>query len=265
MSARRVLAFGLCLALFLAGCGERTTDRRPEAAASPSTPTAPPAEPTPKPTVAPKPTRTTPPPLRPRPTKLPAGLRRTTGGKAVALTFDDGPDPAWTPKILDQLKAAGAKATFCVVGTQVRKHPQLVARIAREGHQLCNHSWRHDIDLGRRPVAEIRADLTRTNRAIRAAAPDAKVTLYRQPGGRWTPEVVTVAKQLGMRSLHWAVDPQDWAKPTAPTIRKRVMGATKPGSIVLMHDGGGNRAATVAACAHLIGDLKRRYGLTRIG
>ncbi|WP_036373659.1 polysaccharide deacetylase family protein [Micromonospora sp. ATCC 39149] len=261
MSARTVLALGLSLALFLTGCSGRQTDRWSEATASPSAS----PEPTPEPTVAPKPTRTTPPRLRPRPTALPAGLRRTTGGRAVALTFDDGPDPTWTPKILDQLRAAGAKAIFCVVGTQVRKHPQLVARIAREGHQLCNHSWRHDIDLGRRPVVEIRADLARTNRAIGAAAPGAKVSLYRQPGGRWTPEVVTVAKQLGMRSLHWSVDPQDWAKPTAPTITKRVTSAARPGSVVLMHDGGGNRAATVAACARLIGDLQRRYGLTRLG
>ncbi|MFG1949879.1 polysaccharide deacetylase family protein [Micromonospora sp. NPDC048830] len=265
MSARAVLAFGLSLVLFLGGCAEPTAPR-PEAAA-PTGSATPEPEATAKPTTSPKPTptrATTPPPLRPRPTKLPAGLRRTTGTRAVALTFDDGPDPTWTPKILDQLRAAKVQATFCVIGTQARRHPQLIARIVREGHQLCNHSWHHDLNLGRRPVADIKADLVRTNRAIQAAAPGAKVPFYRQPGGRWTPEVVAVARQLGMRSLHWAVDPQDWAKPTAPTIRQRVIEATRPGSIVLLHDGGGDRAATVAACAHLIGELKRRYGLIRL-
>jgi peptidoglycan/xylan/chitin deacetylase (PgdA/CDA1 family) len=260
MSARAALALGVSLVLLLAGCGTRTADRKPEAADP-----VPAASTPPKPTVSPKPTKATPPPLRPLPTTLPAGLRRSTGGRAVALTFDDGPDPTWTPKLLAQLRAAGAKATFCVVGTQVRKHPELVARIAREGHQLCNHSWRHDVDLGRRPAADIRADLARTNRAIRDAAPGAEVPYYRQPGGRWTPEVVAAAKQLGMRSLHWSVDPRDWAKPPAKTITKRVTESVRPGGIVLLHDGGGNRAATIAACGRLIGDLKRRYGLSRLG
>ncbi|GAB3187294.1 peptidoglycan/xylan/chitin deacetylase (PgdA/CDA1 family) [Micromonospora palomenae] len=262
MRARPVLAAALGLVLLLAGgCGEPQREPQqaaapaPTAAASPSPVTAPSPTATPRPTTKPKPK------LRPKPTTLPAGLRRATGVRAVALTFDDGPDPAWTPKVLDQLGAARVKATFCLVGTEVRKHPELVARIVREGHQLCNHSWRHDFDLGRRPVAEIRADLARTNRAIQAAVPGAKVPFYRQPGGRWTPEVVAVARQLGMRSLHWSVDPQDWAKPTAATLAKRVHGAARPGAIVLMHDGGGDRSHTLAACPHLITDLKRRFGV----
>ncbi|NBE82546.1 polysaccharide deacetylase family protein [Micromonospora rubida] len=265
MSERAALAFGISLILFLAGCGEQTTGRSPEAAApSPAASTSPKQTPKPKPSASAKPTQAVPPRLRPQPTTLPAGLHRTSGGRAVALTFDDGPDPVWTPKILGQLRRAGAKATFCVIGTRARAHPELIARIVREGHQLCNHSWRHDLDLGRRPVAEIRADLVRTNRAIQAAVPGAKVPFYRQPGGKWTPEVVATGRQLGMRPLHWSVDPQDWAKPSAQTITRRVTGAVRPGAIVLMHDGGGNRAATISACTHLIGDLKRRYGLVRL-
>ncbi|MGC4807951.1 polysaccharide deacetylase family protein [Micromonospora sp. DT233] len=268
MSARAVLAFGMTLILFLGACGERKSDG-PSKAAAPSPhasapPSPKPSPPPPKPSVAPKPTKITPAPLRPLPHKLPEGLRRSTGVRAVALTFDDGPDPVWTPKILDQLRRAKAKATFCVVGTRAREYPELVARIVREGHQLCNHSWRHDMDLARRSTAEIRADLTRTNRAIQAAAPGAKVPFYRQPGGRWSARVVAVSKQLGMQSLHWRVDPQDWDKPTSTTIKRRVNGAVRPGAVVLLHDGGGNRAATIAACAHLIGALKRHYGLVRL-
>ncbi|WP_238450607.1 polysaccharide deacetylase family protein, partial [Micromonospora sp. 4G55] len=159
MRARPVLAAALGLVLLLArrlrrpatGPPGRPAAPAPTAAASPSPVTAPSPTATPRPTAKPKPK------LRPKPTTLPAGLRRATGVRAVALTFDDGPDPAWTPKILDQLRAARVKATFCLVGTEVRKHPELVVRIVREGHQLCNHSWRHDFDLGRRPVTEIRA------------------------------------------------------------------------------------------------------------
>ncbi|MER7440038.1 polysaccharide deacetylase family protein [Micromonospora avicenniae] len=264
MNARAVLAYALGLVLVLGGCAG--PDRRTAAGGpTPSTAATPPS-PSPKPTVSPKPTRTSPtrPPLRPRPTKMPAGLRRTTGVRSVALTFDDGPSPAWTPKILDQLRSAKVTATFCLVGSEVRRHPELVRRIVREGHQLCNHSWRHDLDLGRRTVAEIRADLERTNKAIRAAVPNAKISFYRQPGGVWTPEVVAVAKQLGMSPLHWSVDPQDWRKPPAKTISKRVLAAVRPGSIVLLHDGGGDRAATTAACSGLIGELKRHYGVTRL-
>ncbi|MEV4663424.1 polysaccharide deacetylase family protein [Micromonospora echinofusca] len=264
MRPRAVLAAGLALVLLLGGCGDGTTSGRRAAGPAPVASAPLPAEPAPS--AGPRPSRPTPPRrlVRPLPTKLPAGLRRTTGVRAVALTFDDGPDPTWTPKVLDRLRAARVTATFCVVGKQARRHPDLVRRIVREGHQLCNHSWNHDLDLARRPAAEIRRDLLRTNAAIRAAVPGAKVPFYRQPGGRWTAEVVTVAKQLGMRSLHWHVDPQDWGKPTAATIAKRVRAAARPGSIVLLHDGGGDRAATLAASPRLIADLKRRYGVARL-
>ncbi|MEV4845186.1 polysaccharide deacetylase family protein [Micromonospora matsumotoense] len=258
MRSRPVLAVALGLLLLVAGCGDQPRHVRPAAAPVPTT-SAP--EPTHTPAATPPPTSKPKPRLRPKPKTLPAGLRKATGVRAVALTFDDGPDPTWTPRVLNQLRAAKVKATFCVVGTQVRKHPELVARIVREGHQLCNHSWHHDVDLGRRPVAEIRADLVRTNQAITKAVPGAKVPFYRQPGGRWTPEVVAVAKDLGMRALHWTVDPQDWAKPTAGVITGRVEGAARPGAVVLMHDGGGDRSRTVGAVPHVIGDLKRRFGI----
>lgn len=261
MRHRALLAYALVLVIVLAG-ESSTAKVRP----SPPPTVAGTATPTPDATPTPRPTRSTPsrPRLRPLPKTLPAGLQRGTGVRQVALTFDDGPDPVWTPKVLDRLRAARVTATFCVVGRNVRRHPQLIERIVREGHQLCNHSWNHDLDLGRRPVAEIRADLVRTNKAIQAAAPGARVPFYRQPGGRWTAEVVATAKQLGMKSLHWTVDPQDWGKPPAATIAKRVHIAARPGAVVLLHDGGGDRRATLAACPALIGDLKRRYGVTKL-
>ncbi|SCL38088.1 Peptidoglycan/xylan/chitin deacetylase, PgdA/CDA1 family [Micromonospora pallida] len=266
MTPRALAAAGAALLLLLAGCGEQTGVHSVGPAApvfSQPAETPPAGDPTPSGVPSPSPST---PKASPKPTRtaLPTGLRRSTGTRGVALTFDDGPDPVWTPKVLDQLRRHRVTATFCVVGTQVRQHPGLVARIVREGHQLCNHSWRHDVDLGSRSRSAIRADLDRTTRAIRAAAPGAKVPFYRQPGGRWTPEVVAVARDLGMTPLHWTVDPRDWAKPTAATITARVRSGLRPGSVVLLHDGGGNRAATVAACPAMIADIKRRYGVTRL-
>ncbi|MFY1618709.1 polysaccharide deacetylase family protein [Micromonospora sp. WMMD736] len=261
MQARAALASVLAVVLVLSGCAQPDTAIH---VAGPPSPVESATGPTPKPTPSAIRTKPPKPPLRPLPAKLPAGLRRNTGVRPVALTFDDGPNPTWTPKVLDQLKAAHVTATFCVVGREAQRHPELIRRIVREGHQLCNHSWRHDLDLARRPVADIKADLARTNKAIQTAAPGTQVPFYRQPGGRWTPEVLAVAKELGMRPLHWAVDPQDWDKPTAATIAKRVHNSARPGSIVLLHDGGGNRSATLSACPHLIADLKHRYGITRL-
>ncbi|WP_405091931.1 polysaccharide deacetylase family protein [Micromonospora sp. NBC_01392] len=264
MRPRTLLAFVLGLVLLVTGCGgPGKTPQRVTAQPSVS------AAPTPTPSPKPQPSRTTPKPkpkptLRPLPKKLPTGLHRRSGSPGVALTFDDGPDPRYTPQILAQLRAAHVTATFCLVGKQAKRYPHLVAQIVREGHQLCNHSWRHDVDLGRRPAAEIRADLERTNRAIRAAAPDAPITWFRQPGGRWTAEELTVARQLGLRPLHWSVDPQDWDHPPAKKIIARVESAAHHGSVVLMHDAGGDRTQTMAACRRLIPDLKRRYGIVRL-
>lgn len=191
----------------------------------------------------------------------PHGTRRTTGDAYVALTFDDGPDPQWTPEVLALLRKHDVKATFCVVGQLAKAYPELVREIAADGHTMCNHTWSHDMALGGRPVREIRADLERTNAAIRAAVPDARVSYYRQPGGAWTERVVEVAGELGMSSLHWEVDPQDWARPGAGAIAKLVSGATAEGAIVLLHDGGGERDGTVQALRRFLPDLADRLSL----
>jgi peptidoglycan/xylan/chitin deacetylase (PgdA/CDA1 family) len=194
----------------------------------------------------------------------PFGSRRLTGKRAVALTFDDGPSPQWTPLVLDLLRRAGVKATFCVIGMQVQKYPELVARIVREGHTLCNHTWNHEMDLGTKSKATIRANLRLTNHAIQAAAPGAKVPFFRHPGGFFTPAAVEVARSMGMSSLDWDVDPRDWEQQDAVLIRSRVLGAVRPGSIVLMHDGGGDRHGTYAALPVIISTLKQRYGITQL-
>jgi peptidoglycan/xylan/chitin deacetylase (PgdA/CDA1 family) len=191
----------------------------------------------------------------------------STGSANVALTFDDGPGP-YTPQILALLRQYHIKATFCLIGVNVQKHHDYVQQIVADGHTLCNHSWKHDIHLGKKPIDAIRADLQATNDEIHRAVPDAKIAYFRAPGGNFTPESVQVAKDLGMKPLGWNVDPDDWdikKYPEGPTmtghieavLRKRI----KPGSIVLSHDGGGERECTVNAYKALLPDLTKKYTL----
>jgi peptidoglycan/xylan/chitin deacetylase (PgdA/CDA1 family) len=193
--------------------------------------------------------------------KGPYGARMTTGNHEIALTFDDGPDPTWTPQVLSLLRRYHVKATFCLIGRSARQFPQLVRAIVADGHTLCNHTWDHDVTLGLRSRDYIRANMQRASDAIHEAAPAAKISYYRQPGGIWTSSVVAVATQLGMSSLHWAVDPRDWLRPAAGSIFATVTGATHRGAIVLMHDAGGDRSHTIAALRSILPNLTRRFQL----
>jgi peptidoglycan-N-acetylglucosamine deacetylase len=198
----------------------------------------------------------------------PAGSLRSTGTPSVALTFDDGPDPINTPKLLDMLKQCGVKATFCLVGFRARDRPDLVRRIVAEGHTVCNHSWQHLTDLGAdtRTDDYIRHDLQATTNAILKAAPDAKVQYFRAPGGNFTPRLVQIAKDLGMQSIYWSVDPRDWESsaygkgtPMVNHIISAVEGGVRPGGIVLSHDNG--KPDTITAYRTLLPWLKARFKL----
>jgi peptidoglycan-N-acetylglucosamine deacetylase len=213
-----------------------------------------------------------PPSSSPSPSKLPEdmalGQLRTTDG-SVALTFDDGPGP-FTPKILDLLREQHIKATFCLIGVNVQEYPQYVKQIVADGHTLCNHTWHHDEQIGRKPVDDIRADLQRTNDEIHKAVPDAPIKYFRNPGGNFTTASVQVAQDLGMAPLGWNVDPADWnvkkfqGQQMTDHIVSVVKKNTKSGSIVLSHDGGGQRDSTVAAYRALLPDLKSRFTLSAL-
>ncbi|WP_166659628.1 polysaccharide deacetylase family protein [Glycomyces sp. NRRL B-16210] len=194
----------------------------------------------------------------------PLGTRNHTGTDAVALTFDDGPSPEWTPTVLAMLRERGIKAVFCVIGAYAEAYPEIIADIAREGHTLCNHAWFHEFDLGKWSEAEIRANLQRTNDAIVKAAPGAEVAYFRHPGGQWTERAIAVAADLGMESLHWAVDPSDWDnKTTGAQIEKHVLSETEPGAIVLLHDGASNQEDMCAALRSILDEFdKRGYAYT---
>jgi peptidoglycan/xylan/chitin deacetylase (PgdA/CDA1 family) len=177
--------------------------------------------------------------------------------RPIALTFDDGPDPVWTPRVLRLLAKAHVHATFCVVGREVAKHPELVRAIVRGGHTLCNHTWHHDEQLSRRTPAVLRAELARTQAAVRRAA-GVTPLLFRAPGGAWSPAVEREARRQGMVPLKWSVDPRDWTRPGAREVAVHVLGRMRPGSIVLLHDGGGERSQTIKAVAFLLIRLSRQ-------
>jgi peptidoglycan/xylan/chitin deacetylase (PgdA/CDA1 family) len=196
----------------------------------------------------------------------PANSLRTTGSTAVALTFDDGPDPVETPKILAMLAKFDIKATFCLVGRQVEKHPEIVRQIVAAGHTLCNHTWNHSLVIGKQSPAEIQADLHRTDEAIHAAAPGTPIAFFRAPGGNFTDRLVKVAFDDGMTSLYWQVDPRDWDHPKGEDetthvdrVVDGVKAAVKPGSIVLSHDF--NQPDTIKAYETLLPWLKRNFEL----
>ncbi|WP_051325564.1 polysaccharide deacetylase family protein [Glycomyces tenuis] len=195
----------------------------------------------------------------------PMGTRDHTGSNGVALTFDDGPDPNWTPKVLAELRERGVKATFCVIGAYAEAHPDLIADIVHDGHTLCSHTWFHELDLGERSTEEIRANLQRTEDAIEKAAPGAEVEYFRHPGGQWTDRAVEVAAEMGMESLHWDIDPSDWDRRTTEAqIRDRVLDA-KPGSIILLHDGASNQEAMFGALGAILDEFARReYALVAL-
>ena len=117
----------------------------------------------------------------------PPAVRYTTQSRSVALTFDDGPDPVNTPRLLDLLRRHRVTATFCLVGHRARDHKDIVRRIVADGHTLCNHSWQHLQDLGKRRSAYLARDLEATNEQIHKAVPGAPIRYFRAPYGNFSP------------------------------------------------------------------------------
>ena len=170
----------------------------------------------------------------------------------VTFTFDDGPHPTYTPQVLRILRDHDVQAVFCVVGEAVRENPELVRDIVEAGHQLCNHTFDHDNHLADRTDQQIRAQLTRTSDAIEAADDDADVPFFRQPATYVTDNVAAVARDEGYTPLDWTVDPRDWSNPGTDAVLTRVLDRIRPGSVVLLHDGGGDRSGTVAALDQIL-------------
>jgi peptidoglycan-N-acetylglucosamine deacetylase len=167
------------------------------------------------------------------------------GPRAIALTIDDGPSPVYTPQILHLLARYRVTASFSMIGAQVDEYPALVREVAAAGHVILNHTWRH-LDLPALPGAAVRAEMDRATDAIHHVTGRVP-RFFRAPYGAWSPLVFEHCENTGMTPVDWSVDPRDWARPGVREIVGNILGNTRTGSIILEHDGGGNRSETVAA------------------
>ncbi|MED7952046.1 polysaccharide deacetylase family protein [Streptomyces sp. BE303] len=226
---------------------------------APGTPRSPAPSPRPTGSAGPASAKATPAGVPPSgsPAKSAALVRSTAhGGRTVALTFDDGPGPA-TADVLDVLAQYGVKATFCQIGPQATANPAMVRRILAAGHRLCDHTVHH-----LQPFAALAHDQQvqeigpAKDMIVQAGGPGTQVPWFRAPGGGFTPANEQVAATAGMRSLTWTVDSLDWTKPGVAAIVANVQRELRPGGVVLMHDGGGDRTETIAALHQLLPWLK---------
>jgi peptidoglycan-N-acetylglucosamine deacetylase len=156
-------------------------------------------------------------------------------GPYIAMTFDDGPSATLTPRLLDILAAHHIRATFFVIGENVAEHPEVVARAAREGHEIGNHSWSHP-NLARLSDDAVRRQLWRTDDAIKNAT-GIRPRLLRPPYGSITArQKGWIHNEFVYEIILWDVDPYDWKRPGPSVVRNRILKETRPGSIVLSHD-----------------------------
>jgi peptidoglycan-N-acetylglucosamine deacetylase len=163
--------------------------------------------------------------------------RLATRDRAVALTFDDGPNPDATPVVLDALAARRVKATFFILGRHAERWPDLVKRVADEGHSIGNHGYYHR-KLHFKSPGYVRRDLQLGTAAIERAA-HVRPSLFRAPHGFRSPWVTAIARSLGQRTVGWSLGVWDSDRPGVEAIAERTVRGASPGSILLLHDGDG--------------------------
>lgn len=196
--------------------------------------------------------------------EFPTLYHQGAGGEhQVALTFDDGPDPKWTPRILDVLKENGVRATFFLVGVNAEKYPGLVRRIVAEGHEIGNHTYYHP-NLAVCWPEHVRLELNATQLLLEEIT-GRSTTLFRPPYNADTSPSslaelapLQIANEMNYLVVLENIDPQDWARPGAGVILQRIRQQRRDGSIILLHDAGGDRSQTVAALPEIIDWLRTR-------
>jgi len=186
----------------------------------------------------------------------------------LALTFDDGPNPKWTPRLLDVLGEHGVKATFFMLGKRAQAQPELVRRVAAEGHLVGNHSWGHP-NLALTAAGRVREELARTTDALQQITGE-RVRFFRPPFGARRPAVFRIARELGLRVVTWNAMTSDWSETSADRIAgqlaKKVDGLARRGQAanIVLHDGGHlERAAERGASVAAAGMLVERFRGTR--
>jgi peptidoglycan-N-acetylglucosamine deacetylase len=192
--------------------------------------------------------------------------RGPRSGSRVALTFDDGPDPEWTPRVLDLLGGAGVRATFFLIGERARRAPEVVRRIAREGHEIGNHSWSHRSPwvCGPRATRDEVARAHATLAELAGAAP----RHFRPPWGMVNAAMFTAVRRVGERLVFWSLQPEGQRPVEAPRQVGYVLRRAHPGAIVDLHDAEGTPRAPqrlVEGLPRMIAGLRDRgYTLTTV-
>ena len=255
-----VVAITAIVLIFYRGMGGNSGSHPTPVVSISPTPTVMPSPTSPSPT--PSPASTLPPSPTPEPTPPPGvlGYPLYSGNphlSEIALTFDDGPNPPYTSQILAILQQYGVPATFFVIGSQAAAHPDLVQQESRQGNSVGNHTWTHPLDLTTLPPKEVRAQLQSASDEIEADT-GLSPTLFRPPGGNFNGEVQSLAASLGLSTILWNVDPRDWSRPGTDKIIQNILDTTHNGSIILLHDGGGDRSETAAALPTIITTLEQR-------
>ncbi|KPI12118.1 polysaccharide deacetylase, partial [Actinobacteria bacterium OK074] len=166
-------------------------------------------------------------------------------GRTMVLSFDDGPDPRYTPKILSTLREYDVRAMFFVCGEMAVDNKDLLAEMADDGHVVGNHTWSHPL-LTRMSRSAIRSEMERTSAVIKNAYGEAP-QWFRAPYGAWNRAAFQLGADMGMEPMAWTVDTEDWMTPGTGTIVGRVERGAAPGVVVLSHDAGGDRSQSVRA------------------
>jgi len=176
------------------------------------------------------------------------------GDKVIALTFDDGPDPVYTPEVLAVLKRFQVTATFFMIGWEADATPDLVRQVASAWHGIGDHTWNH-VDLTGLDEAGFRRQVDPTNNLL-GSLTGRRISCVRPPRGHINKEVVRRLAAGGLTAVLWSDDPRDWTRPGPSAIVQRVLAQASPGAIVELHDGGGDRSETVQALPAIIEGLR---------
>jgi len=180
----------------------------------------------------------------------------TDGKKLAALSFDDGPDPVYTPDVLDILKYYQVKATFFVVGASAEAHPGLVKRAVQEGHEIENHTYSHP-DLRSESEVETADEILKTDRLIEKLS-GMKGKYFRPPRRLYRQETIEIAEHNGYKTVLWTICAENSKVKTPEEMAKRVINAARPGMIILAHDGRLDRSTTLAALPLIIKGLQKQ-------
>ncbi|MDT9722264.1 polysaccharide deacetylase family protein [Paenibacillus sp. ClWae2A] len=174
--------------------------------------------------------------------------------KVVAFTFDDGPHPVYTPQVLEIFRRAGGRATFFMIGQEMENHPEIAAEVHREGHEIANHTYTHP-DLTKLTLEEAGEELQRAENLVQEVTGE-PARCFRPPYFGVNDDILSLAAERGYRTIGSVNgDARDWDNPGVEHILERTRSAVKPGSVLIFHDGYGDRSQTVEAVRVLVEEL----------